>query len=117
MPRKILSVKEITIPEGRELLEGCEGDLGEFQRRALDYLIKFSKVDPRTAAQLTEELTSKFDLARRDAVQLVNCMPSTIEEARAILSAKGRVVLTSTLEGVLATLGSAKAKAMAQEKD
>lgn len=110
MPRKILSAKEVTIPEARELLERSQEDLGEFQRRVLDYLVKFSKVDPKTAAKLTEELISKFDLSRRDAVQLVNCMPSTIEEARAILSAKGRVILTSTLEGIIRTLQGAKGK-------
>ncbi|MEM2225893.1 MAG: RNA polymerase Rpb4 family protein [Candidatus Bathyarchaeia archaeon] len=110
MPRKILSVKEITIPEARELLERSREGLGEFQRRVLDYLVKFSKLDPKTAAKLTEELISKFDLSRRDAVQLVNCMPSTIEEARAILSAKGRVILTSTLEGIIRTLQGVKGK-------
>ncbi len=110
MPRKILSAKEVTIPEARELLEGSLDELGEFQRRVLDYLAKFSKVDPKKAAQLTEELISKFDLSRRDAVQLVNCMPSSIEEARAILSAKGRVILTSTLEGIIRTLEGAKSK-------
>jgi|YelNatPaOPRAMG01_1025707.scaffolds.fasta_scaffold23220_4 DNA-directed RNA polymerase subunit F len=110
MPRRIISAKEITIPEARELLEGRQGDLGEFQRRVLDYVVKFSKVDPKTAAELTEELMSKFDLSRKEAVQLVNCMPSTIEEARAILSTKGKVILTSTLEGIIATLKKARGK-------
>ena len=45
MPRKIVDEKRITVADARKLLEKTDKEeLGEFQRRTLDYTVKFSKL-------------------------------------------------------------------------
>lgn len=107
MPRRIVTVKEISIPEAKRVLEKVEEEeLGEFQRRTLDYVTKFSKVSASKAEKAVSQLTSKFNLERGESIQIVNCMPETREQLRAILSVKGRVIATSQLDEIIALLQS-----------
>jgi len=102
MGRKILEEKLISNPEAKAILEGVkEEDLGEFQRRTLEFTRKFSKMPPKDASKLTEELHTTLQLERNDAIQIVNCLPSTVEELRALLTVKGRFVSTEQLNGIL----------------
>ncbi len=102
MARKILQEKIVTNAEAQEILGKVkEEDLGEFQRRTLDYARKFSKISPDKADKLVEELSSKLQLDRNDAIQIVNSLPKTIEELRAVLTVKGRFVSTDQLNGIL----------------
>ncbi len=102
MARKILGGKLITNPEAKEVLEEVkEEELGEFQRRTLEFTRKFSKMPSKDAAKLTEELNTKLQLERVDAIQIVNCLPGTVEELRALLTVKGRFVSTEQLNGIL----------------
>jgi DNA-directed RNA polymerase subunit F len=102
MGRKILEEKLITNPEAKEILEDVkEEQLGEFQRRTLEFTRKFSKMPPKDAAKLTEELHTTLQLERNDAIQIVNCLPQTVEELRALMTVKGRFVSTEQLNGIL----------------
>ncbi|HEY4657279.1 MAG TPA: RNA polymerase Rpb4 family protein [Candidatus Bathyarchaeia archaeon] len=102
MARKILEEKTISNPEARAVLEKVkEDELGEFQRRTLEFTRKFSKLPSDKASKLTEELASKLQLDRNDAIQIVNCLPQTVEELRAVLTVKGRFVSTEQLKGIL----------------
>jgi len=101
-PRKILSVKTVSIPETKKILEkASKEELGEFQRRALEYAKKFSRVKPEKAAKLVDELGKKFQIERVDAIQIANCMPRAIEELRSVLAVKGRLIVTTRLEEIL----------------
>ena len=102
MPRKIVDSKPATTAEARRTLEKAkEEELGEFQRRTLDYTTKFGKIPPQKAEKLVRELGEKFQLDRKDAIQIVNTMPRYVEELRAILTVKGRIVGGSQLEEML----------------
>jgi DNA-directed RNA polymerase subunit F len=102
MARKLLQEKIVTNSEAKGILEKVkEEDLGEFQRRTLDYARKFSKIPPNQAEKLVDELSSKLQLDRNDAIQIVNSLPKTIEELRAVLTVKGRFVSTDQLNGIL----------------
>ena len=102
MARKILEEKTVTNAEARAILEKVkEEELGEFQRRTLEYSRKFSKLPPEKSAKLTDELCSKLQLERNDAIQIVNCLPQTVEELRGLLTVKGRFVSTEQLNGIL----------------
>ncbi len=102
MSRKLLQEKIVTNSEAKGILEKVkEEDLGEFQRRTLDYARKFSKIPPNQAEKLVDELSSKLQLDRNDAIQIVNSLPKTIEELRAVLTVKGRFVSTDQLNGIL----------------
>src|SRR5215831_16238660 len=102
MGRRLVEQKLITNPEARSVLEDVnEEQLGEFQRRTLEYTRKFSKIPQKEASRLTEELHTTLQLERNDAIQIVNCLPSTVEELRALLTVKGRFVSTEQLNGIL----------------
>lgn len=102
MPRKIIDSKPVPTPEAKRTLERAkEEELGEFQRRTLDYASKFSRISPAKAEKLVKELSEKFQLDRKDSIQIVNTMPRYAEELRTILTVKGRIVGASELEGIL----------------
>lgn len=111
MPGKTLRERAITIPEVKEILESIgEESLDQFQRRSLDYAAKFSKVDVHTAEELLNKLVKQFELGEEEAVQIVNCMPESVEEIRAFLAGGRRIVETSKLEGILALLNEHRKK-------
>jgi DNA-directed RNA polymerase subunit F len=104
MSQKIVDKKEITISEARELLEKIE-DLNTFQIRIMDYVKKFSKIDPAKARELVEKLIQTFEIEREDAITVVNCMPTSVEELRAFFSkGRKRLILSSRLEELLKLL-------------
>jgi len=110
-PRKIVSVKSISIPETKKILEKAgKEELGEFQRRTLEYAKKFSRVKPEKAGKLIDELGKKFQIERADAIQIANCMPRTIEELRSVLAVKGRVIVTTQLEEILKVVNEHREK-------
>ncbi len=107
MPRKIIDSKPTTTAEAKRTLEHAkEDELGEFQRRTLDYASKFSKVSPTRAEKLVRELSEKHQLDRKDAIQIANTMPKTTEELRTILTVKGRIIVATQLDGILKLLNS-----------
>jgi len=102
LPRKIVDSKPATTAEARKTLEKAkEEELGEFQRRTLDYTSKFSKISPQKAEKLLKELGDKFQLDRKDAIQIANTMPRYIEELRTIVTVKGRIIGGTQLEDML----------------
>jgi len=105
MVRKVLKVQPITIPQVRALLKSIgEENLDQFQRRTLDYASKFSKLSAESAEKLLEELKGEAGLSEEEAVQIVNCMPKSIEELRVFLAGGRRIVETSKLELILSLL-------------
>jgi DNA-directed RNA polymerase subunit F len=105
MSRKSLKGQLITIPKVKEILESLGKDkLDQFQRRSFDYASKFSKVDPNMAEKLVNEITKDFQLEKEEAVQIVNCMPESIEELRVFLIRGRRIFETSNLERLLSLL-------------
>lgn len=102
MPRKASKEKMLTIPEVKQLLESIgEENLDQFQRRALDYAAKFAKVEAKAAGELLKGLMEKFELEEEDAVQIVNCMPESIEEIRVFLGGGRKIMEVQKLEEIL----------------
>ena len=113
MPRKIISEEDITVAETKELLERYfrkTREVGEFQRRTRDYATKFAKIDAELAKDATRRLVTQFKIDRSEAVQIVNCMPKSVEELRGILAVKGRIIETEKLEGILNVLNEFRKK-------
>lgn len=105
MYRRALKEKMLTIPEVKELLEAVgEENLDQFQRRAFDYTSKFAKTDGKSARELVKGLVEKFDVEEEEAVQVVNCMPETIEEIRVFLAGGRKIVETQKMKQILAFL-------------
>jgi len=105
MVRKLLKAKPITVPQVAAILRALgEENLDQFQRRTLDYASKFSKLSPEAAEKLLDELMKEAGLDEETAVQIVNCMPKSIEELRVFLAGGRRIVETSKLEMILSLL-------------
>lgn len=102
MPRRVLKVQPITIPEAKAILESLgEENLDQFQRRSLDYTAKMSYLDSESAKNLLEELRGEGTLEEEEAVQIVNIMPKTIEELRVFLAGGRKIIETEKLEKIL----------------
>jgi len=103
--RKALKERPITVPQVKKTLEAIgEEQLDQFQRRTLDYAAKFSKVDPSVAETLVDKLVEQFELEKEEAVQIVNCMPESIQEIRFFLTSGRRIMETHKLERILSFL-------------
>jgi DNA-directed RNA polymerase subunit F len=103
--KRMLKIKSVTTPEVKELLESLgEENLDQFQRRSLDYTSKFSKIDNEDAEKLLIILKEKGMLEEEEAVQIINCMPKSIEELRVFLSGGRKIIETSKLELILSFL-------------
>ncbi|MFZ1038754.1 MAG: RNA polymerase Rpb4 [Candidatus Bathyarchaeia archaeon] len=105
MSKKAASEKKLTLPEVKKSLESMgEENLDQFQRRTLDYTSKFVKVDPEEAQELVGKLVTDFSLEEDEAVQIVNCMPKSIEELRIFLAGGRKIIETSKLEAIVSLL-------------
>ncbi len=105
MSRKAMKERPIAIPQVKKTLEAMgEEKLDQFQRRLLDYSAKFSKVDSDVAEILVNKLMEQFELEEEEAVQIVNCMPESIQEIRIFLAGGRRIMETSKLERILSFL-------------
>ena len=102
MSKKSATEKNLTLPQAKELLESLgEENLDQFQRRTFDYVSKFSKLDAKVAEKLVKKLVDEFSLEGEEAVQIVNCMPRSIEELRIFLAGGRRIIETSKLEAIV----------------
>ncbi|MDH7563354.1 MAG: RNA polymerase Rpb4 [Candidatus Bathyarchaeota archaeon] len=105
MSQKNGAERSLTLPQVKELLQSLgEENLDQFQRRTLDYVSKFSKVDAKTAEKLVEKLVKEDGLEEEEAVQIVNCMPRVVEELRVFLAGGRKIIETSKLEVIVAFL-------------
>jgi len=110
MANKELSENRLTLPQVKKVLEAIgEENLDQFQRRTLDYVNKFSKVDAKTAEKLLGKLVKEFDLDEAEAVQVVNCMPETVDELRVFLAGGRKIIETTKLEAIVALLNDSRA--------
>lgn len=110
---EIEKIKErsLTLPQVKKLLDGIgEENLDQFQRRTLDYVTKFSKCDAESAEKIMEKLVVEFGLEEAEAVQIVNCMPSSIDELRVFLGGGRKIIETSKLEAIVKLLNEHRLK-------
>jgi DNA-directed RNA polymerase subunit F len=100
-----LSEIRLTLPQVKKVLESIgEENLDQFQRRTLDYVNKFSKVEPAKAEELVSVLVKEYDVDEFEAVQIVNCMPETVDELRVFLAGGRKIVETQKLEKIVSIL-------------
>jgi len=106
LSKKVTKERLLTIPQVREILSSMEElGLDQLQRRTLDYAMKFSRLESaEKAEELVKRLVEEFELEEAEAVQLVNCMPRSIEEIRIFLGGGKRIVEVSKLKRILSLL-------------
>jgi len=110
MENRELNEKRLALPQVKKVLEAIgEENLDQFQRRTLDYVNKFSKLDVKAAEKLTGKLIKDFCLEEAEAVQVVNCMPETVDELRVFLASGRKIIETAKLEAIIALLDDSRA--------
>jgi DNA-directed RNA polymerase subunit F len=109
MGQRELSETRLTLPQVKKLLDTIgEENLDQFQRRTLDYVSKFSKVDPVKAEELVAMLVKDYELDEVEAVQIINCMPETVDELRVFLAGGRKIIETSKLEKIVSILNESR---------
>jgi DNA-directed RNA polymerase subunit F len=109
MGKRELSENKLVLPQVKKILESIgEENLDQFQRRTLDYVSKFSKVDAAGAEGLLEKLVKEFGLDEAEAVQIVNCMPESVGELRVFLAGGRKIIETSKLEAIVSVLNESR---------
>jgi DNA-directed RNA polymerase subunit F len=92
----------ITLPEVKEILDKAKPEnMDQIQRWTHDYVTKFAKIDGRKAKKIREKLVQECSLTETEAAEIVNIMPTGIEELRAFTFGWKKLILTDTLEKML----------------
>ena len=109
MPREIAKEEEVTLPQVKKLLEQrmAEGELSYLQRLTYDYTTKFSRLSPEKAEELIKRLIGD-GYSANIATQIVNIMPTSVDELRTIFAGESKPVLPSELEKILTVLNSVR---------
>jgi DNA-directed RNA polymerase subunit F len=99
---KITKKEMIALADVKEILEAKKVDeMDQIQRWTYDYVNKFSKITRNQAQKLVSELVSECGLTEEEAVEVVNILPSSLEEIRAFTFGWKKLILTSTSESIL----------------
>jgi DNA-directed RNA polymerase subunit F len=102
MSKREVSENRLTLPQVKKVLETIgEENLDQFQRRTLDYVSKFSKVDPAKAEELLQTLVKEYELDEAEAVQIINCLPETVDELRVFLAGGKKIIETQKLSQIV----------------
>lgn len=105
MSKREVGESRLTLPQVKKVLESIgEENLDQFQRRTLDYVSKFSKLDPDKAEELLQTLIKEYELDEAEAVQIINCMPETVDELRIFLAGGRKIIETSKLHTIVELL-------------
>jgi len=109
MGKRELSESKLTLPQVKQLLDSIgETNLDQFQRRTLDYVSKFSKVDAASAEKLLEALVKEYGLDETEAVQIVNAMPESVDELRVFLAGGRKIIETQKLAAIVDLLNQSR---------
>jgi DNA-directed RNA polymerase subunit F len=102
MSKREISESRLTLPQVKQVLSSMgEENLDQFQRRTLDYVSKFTKVDPASAELLLGKLVKEYGLDEDEAVQIVNCMPESVDELRIFLAGGRKIIETQKLATIV----------------
>lgn len=105
MSKETATERKLTLPNVKKTLDSIgEENLDQLQRRTLDYVTKFAKVDAGAAEKIVERLVTEFGLDENEAIQVVNCMPRTVDELRVFLAGGRKIIDVSTLKAIIGLL-------------
>lgn len=102
MSKESLTEKKLTLPQVKKIMEDIgEENLDQLQRRTFDYVSKFAKSDVEASEKLVQKLQADFGVDEIEAVEIVNCMPKSIEELRVFLVSGRKIIETSKLQAMV----------------
>ena len=99
---RVVDEVEVPVPTVKKILEELDSksvELDPLQRRVLDYVSKFSKLPPEDAEKAVEKLV-EAGVERGVAIQIVNCLPKSVEEVRVFMG-RHKIISEETLKKIL----------------
>jgi DNA-directed RNA polymerase subunit F len=109
MSKREISESRLTLPQVKKVLNDIgEENLDQFQRRTLDYVNKFSKAEPEKAEKLLQKLVKEYGLEEAEAVQILNCMPETVDELRVFLAGGKKIIESQKLREIVELLNETR---------
>jgi DNA-directed RNA polymerase subunit F len=99
---EIKKKEPISISEVKEILGNTDPEnLDQIQRWTFDYVSKFSKLDPKVAKKIKQQLVKECELTEEEAVEIINIGPTTLAELRSFTFGWKKLILSETLEKIL----------------
>ncbi len=80
-----------------------EGSVPILLSKTLEYLSKFSKIDPDSAQGL-RKILEKYGLKQETIIMIMNICPKTIDELRTLLDFEEKVMETETIEEIIESI-------------
>ena len=102
---EIIKKELVTLAQVKDILgEVKPDDMDQIQRWTADYVTKFAKVEGKKAQKMFKKLVEECDLTEEEAAEVINIMPTSLEELRAFTFGWKKLILTETLEKILNVL-------------
>ncbi len=102
---EIIRKELVTLAQVKDILGSVKpDDMDQIQRWTADYVTKFSKVEGKKAQKMFKKLVEDCDLTEEEAAEVLNIMPTSLEELRAFTFGWKKLILTETLEKMLNVL-------------
>ena len=99
---EVIKKRTISLPEVREILSKQDIEsMDQIQRWTHDYVSKFSKIEPKVAKKMKQDLIKQCDLTEEEAVEIVNILPRSLPELRSFTFGWKKLILSETLEKIL----------------
>ena len=99
---EVIKKRTISLPEVREILSKQDIEsMDQIQRWTHDYVSKFSKIEPKVAKKMKQDLISECGLTEEEAVEIINIQPKSLPELRSFTFGLKKLILSETLEKIL----------------
>ena len=99
---EVVKKRMISVPEVRDILsKGDPESMDQIQRWTHDYVSKFSKIEPKAAKKIKQDLIKQCGLTEEEAGEIVNILPRSLPELRAFTFGWKKLILSETLEKIL----------------
>ena len=99
---EIVKKQMISLPEVKEILsKGDPESMDQIQRWTHDNVSKFSKIEPKAAKKIKQDLIKQCGLTEEEAVEIVNILPRSLPELRSFTFGWKKLILSETLAKIL----------------
>jgi len=104
---KVKSARKITIHEAKDLLSQIKSEsMDQIQQKTAGYISEFSTIDGKRGRDLVNRIVTECSLEEDLAIQLVNIMPKTMEEVRALLVGWKKLLTSDVVAKIVSILQS-----------
>jgi DNA-directed RNA polymerase subunit F len=111
MERKESVKKPITMAEAKELLGKINvEEADQIQKRTIDYLTKFTKVNSKTALRIKKRLVKEVELTEEEAIEVTNILPSSVGELNTLIAGWRKIFSTEKKNLILNIINEEKSK-------